>query len=146
MSVHRPGALAGREERGSGTLSTVFGVMVFLTLMMFASHLLLNLWLMSAVDGVAHDAATDVATSGADDAALAQVQQQAITEARTALGAYGTRVRFEFEPDATGRAVTLHVVAPELSLLPSLAGDLVGESGLDRRITVVRELPSNDVP
>ena len=58
MTAPLQGAATGgrRDERGSGTLSTVFGVGVFLILLMFCAHLLLNLWLMSSVDAVAHAA------------------------------------------------------------------------------------------
>lgn len=120
-------------------MSSIFGVTVFLVLLMFAAHVTLNLWLISAVDSVAHDAATDVATSGAHDDELAEVEAEAIVNARAALGGYGRRVDFVFEPDGSGRAVVLHVTSPELRLLPRLAGDITGIGGLDRRITVARE-------
>jgi len=139
------GAATGgrRDERGSGTLSTVFGVGVFLILLMFCAHLLLNLWLMSSVDAVAHDAATDVASSGAGDAELPSVQAQAIERARAHLGEYGDRVRMAFEPGAADQVV-LHVVAPELTLLPRAVADLAGIGGLDRRIVVHRERPDEE--
>lgn len=129
-----------RDERGSGTLSSVFGVGVFLILLMFCSHLLLNLWLTSSVDAVAHDAATDVAASGAGDAGLPAVQQRAIERARADLGEYGQRVQLTFEAGGPDRIV-LHVVAPELTLLPRIVADLTGIGGLDRRIVVQREHP-----
>lgn len=136
----RPG-----DERGSGALSSVFGVGVFLILLLFCSHVLLNLWLTSSVDAVAHGAATDVATSGASDAELPEVEERAIARAREALGDYGARVRLEFEPGAPGDVV-LHVSAPEITLLPSIVADLSGSSGLDRRIVVRREAPDGNAP
>lgn len=126
-----------QRERGSGTLSTVFGVTVFLVLLMFCAHLLLNLWVMSSVDAVAHDAAMDVATSGADGAALAEVEQRAIERAREDLGGYGDRIGLTFESDA--ERVVLRVVAPEITLLPRAVADVTGLGGLDRRIVVHRE-------
>ena len=127
-------------ERGSGTLSTVFGVGVFLVMLMSCAHLLLNLWAMSTVDAVAHDAATDVATSGADDAHLGAAEDRALARATDELGEYGRRVRLSFEhgnPDD----VVLHVVAPELTLLPRSVAGAVGLGGVDRRIVVRRERP-----
>ena len=126
------------DERGSGALSSIFGVGVFLLLLMFCSHVLLNLWLTSSVDAVAHDAAVDVATSGADDARLADVEARAVDRARAALGRYGDRVTLTFEPAAPDRVV-LHVTAPEIGLLPPVVADLAGSNGLDRRIVVRRE-------
>ena len=127
-------------ERGTGALSSVFGVGVFLVLLMFCSHVLLNLWLTTSIDAVAHDAATDVATSGATDDQLGTVEREAVTRAREALGAYGNRVAMTFEPGGPDRVV-LHVSAPEITLLPQAVADLAGLSGLDRRIVVGREAP-----
>ena len=102
-------------------MSTVFGVGVFLVLLMFCSQLLLDLWITSCVDAVAHDAATDVATSGAEGRALHAVEAQALARAREALGAYGDRLELAFEPVTD--VVVLHV-----------HGD-----GIDRRVVVRRE-------
>ena len=128
-----------RAERASGMLSTVFGVGIVLVLLFFASHVLLNLWLTSSIDSVAHDAATDVATSGADDAHLAAIEAQAIHRAREILGSYGSRVELEFEHDPTGRAIVLHVRAPAMNLLPAAVADATGLGGTDHRIRVQRE-------
>jgi len=126
------------DDRGSGSLSTVFGVTVFLVLLMFCSHVLLNLWLTSSIDAVAHDAATDVATSGADDDELPGVRADAIDRAREALGGYGDDVELVFEASPPDRVV-LRVTAPGISLLPRAVADVTGLGGLDRRLTVRRE-------
>jgi len=131
-----------RSDRGNGVFSTVFGVGVVLVLLFFASHVLLNLWLTSSIDSVAHDAATDVATSGADDAHLARVEQRAIARARDVLGSFGDRVDLRFEPDPTGRAIILHVRAPALHLLPAFVADPTGLGGTDHRVRVARERPN----
>ena len=125
-------------ELAAGALSTSFGVGVFLTLLFFSSHVLLNLWTISMVDEAAHQAATSVALSarGADDAAT---MATAIERARQSLGDYGNRVVFDFEPDPSGQTVILRVQAPELNLLPPVASSALGISGLDRRIIVRRE-------
>lgn len=127
-----------RGERGSGALSAIFGVSVFLTLLMFCSHVLLNLWLTSSIDAVAHDAASDVATSGAPDDALPAVEERAIERAREALGAYGERTTMEFDHTTPDRVV-LHVTAPEIMLLPRALSDVAGLGGYDRRVVVHRE-------
>ncbi|MFN8050552.1 MAG: hypothetical protein U0Q22_03880 [Acidimicrobiales bacterium] len=130
-----------RPDRGSGALSTTFGMAVFLMSLMFCSHVLLNLWLVSSVDAVAHDAATDVATSGATDGELAGVEREASARARSELGAIGDRVGLEFE-DGGPDEIVLHVTAPELDLLPPFVAALAGRHGIDRRIVVEREEPN----
>ncbi|MEZ5320649.1 MAG: type II secretion system F family protein [Microthrixaceae bacterium] len=127
-------------EHGSGTLSTTFGVGVFLLLLMFASHVLLNLWIMSQVDTVAHDAAVDVAVSGASGASLSAVQAAAIHEARTALGSYGSTVLLDFSESRDDR-VALRVRAPGIDLLPLGLSAATGIGRMDRTIVVEREVP-----
>lgn len=127
-------------EQGSGTLSTMFGVGVFLVMLMFCSHVLLNLWLTTSIDAVAHDAATDVATSGTVGTARAGAERQALERAREALGGYGEWVEMAFEPASTD-TVVLRVTAPEISLLPRSIADVAGLGGLDRRIVVRAERP-----
>ena len=128
-----------RSDRGNGVFSSVFGVGVFLVLLFFASHVLLNLWLTSSIDSVAHDAATDAATSGADGAHLAAVEERSIRRAREILGRYGDRVEMQFENDPAGQSIVLHVRAPALDLLPAFVADATGLGGVDHRISVHRE-------
>lgn len=131
-------------ERGSGTLGATFGVAAVLSMLMVSSHVLLNLWVRSGVDAVAHDAAIDVATSGASDAELPEVRRRALARARDALGGHGERVDLRFEPDPTGATVRLRVIAPGLRLLPPWLAAIAGDDGLDRTIAVERELPDPD--
>jgi len=132
-----------RSELGSGVLSGIFGLSVFLLLLMFASHVLLNLWLMSSVDAIAHDAATDVAASGTSGAALARAEANAIERARQALGDLGPEVELDFVHDAdgdpAGSEVALRVVAPGINLLPPMVTAVADIGGLDRTIVVARE-------
>lgn len=128
-----------RTDRAGGVLSTTFGIGVFLALLAFSSHVLLNLWVISTVDDVAHIAATEVALSGAPDAALEAVEQRAITHARTRLGEWADKVTLDFEADPTGTNIVLHVTSRELRLLPAFATADPGPPPLDRRIVVRRE-------
>src|SRR5690349_21083982 len=82
-------------EAGSGVLGTTFGVGVFLVLLMFAAHLLLNLWVTSTVEAAAHDAALDVALSGATGAERRAAEARALERARASLGRFADQVRFE---------------------------------------------------
>jgi hypothetical protein len=133
-------ATGGTAERGSGVIGTTFGVGVFLVLLMFSAHLLLNLWVTSTVEATAHDAALDVALSGALPGRRRAVEDAAIARARASLGRYADRVDLEFEPAGPHR-VALRVRAPEVRLLPPIAADVFRLGGLDRRIVVEDEAP-----
>ena len=122
------------DESGSGVISTTFGVGTFLVMLIFASHVLLNVWVISSVDSVAHDAVTDVATSGASYDTRAAVEARAATRARPALGEYGGDVDFEFR--STPQEVVLVVTAPELALLPPHLAKAVGLDGFTRTLVV----------
>ncbi len=118
-------------------LSTTFGIGVVLTLLYFAAHLLLNLWLISLVDDVATDAAVTVARipEGED---VSHAEAVALARARRSLGRLGDEVHLVFEP-AGDDTVVLHVRAPELRLLPAGVADPLGVDGIDRRVVVRRE-------
>ena len=127
-------------ERGTGVLSTTFGVGVVLLLLFSAAHVLLNLWVRSTVESVTTDAATRVALSRAAPGDLAAVQRRAVADARSDLGSYGERVQMDFETDPAGRSVILHVRAPAMNLVPRLLGSDLGLGDIDRRIVVTREV------
>ena len=55
------------DERGAGLVSTLAGVTMFLTLLLFAVHLVLNLYGASTVTAVAFDAARIAAGSDGDE-------------------------------------------------------------------------------
>ncbi len=131
---------AGPTDRAGGVLSTTFGVGVFLSLLAFSSHVLLNLWVITTVDDVAHLAATEVAISGADDSQLAGAELRAISRARTRLGEWGSKVTLQFETDPTGTNIVLHVTSDQLHLLPAFTNADPGPPSLDRRVVVRREL------
>jgi len=121
-------------------LGTTLGVAVFLVLLMFAAHLLLNLWVTSTVEAAAHDAALDVALSGVTGSERRTAEARALERARASLGRFAAQVRFEFEP-AGPNQIALHVTAPELHLLPPVAAAVFDLGGLDRRIVIDSEDP-----
>lgn len=91
MAVRRPVG-AGRDERGSGPISTWIGFVVFLGMLLFTVQALLNLYATSVLTSVAYDAARQVA--GADGRAGAQ--QNAEAWARQMLGRFGEDVTFDW--------------------------------------------------
>ncbi|KAA0235961.1 MAG: hypothetical protein JJLCMIEE_00608 [Acidimicrobiales bacterium] len=121
-------------------IGTAFGVMVFLSLVFFAVHILVNLWTISAVTGVAHDAARDVAGSGidlADPVAFDQETSAATARAVELLG--GLDVQFDWTADVAEGEVELRVTADSVRLLPRIAGSNLGFDGIDRRMVVRME-------
>ena len=64
------------EEGGAGLVSTLAGVTMFLTLVLFAVHLLLNLYGTSTVTAVAFDAARIAAGSDGDERAAARYAEE----------------------------------------------------------------------
>lgn len=120
-----------RDERGGGPLSAWFGFVVFLALLLFAVQVLFNLYSTSVVTSVAYDAARKVAGARGGPASVPQAE----SDARRALGQYGSRVSFEWA-QTDGDAVVLRVRARNPSmLLPAMAGPVAfGE--IDRTIRV----------
>ena len=100
-----------RRDRASGTLSSVFGVTVFLAFMLLATHVLINLWVASLVDHVAWDATRRAATDPRYAEVPAQVQAESLAWARARLGDHADRVQLQFVDDPSGRSVILRVHA-----------------------------------
>lgn len=125
----RRGSAAG--ERGTGLTGTLTGVTVFLALLFFAVHLVLNLYGASTVTAVAFDAARIAAGSDGD-------QSSAEAHAVGLLGGYAERGALELTWQSDADVVRLRVVAhhPSADLLPfvDLPFDVT-----DRTIVVRRE-------
>ena len=84
----------------------MFGVMVFLVLLLFAVQVLFNLYATSVVTAAAFDAAHQVADAGGDPAA----QAHALDHAHHVLGRYYDKVRFDWV-GSDDQHVQLHVHA-----------------------------------
>lgn len=127
----------GSPERGSGLLSTSFGVGAFLLLLLFGAHVLLNLWAASSVGQAAHLAAEEVARGSVwNDAA----ETRAIGRARDGLGTYGNRLSFQVGGRGTDEVV-VEVEGPGISLLPDALAGTVGLDRIHRRVVMRREEP-----
>lgn len=128
-------------ERGSGVLSATFGIMVFLSLLAFCTHLLVNLWMRASVMDIAVGAATSVALSEArSPTELRQSESDAIVAARLELGTISERVNFEFIDQGDPSQVRLHVTCENLALLPQLGSLDPAPDPIDRVIVIHREL------
>lgn len=117
-------------EGGVGLLSTLTGTSVFLALLFFAVHLLLNLFFASVVTAAAWDAAR-LAAGSAGEVASAEAH------ARDLLGERAEAVSFAW---GTGPgSVTLTVTATNPSLLWPGLMEAVGVEELTRTVTVRAE-------
>jgi hypothetical protein len=130
------------DEEGAGLLGTLLGVTVFLTLLLFAVHVVLNLYATSTVTAVAFDAAREVA--GADGGP--EVERAAEARARAVLGRAGSveRLRLAWaypstDGDGEPDVVELRVRAESPStFLPGVSLPL---ASVDRIIRVRLERP-----
>ena len=144
-AMEAPAAAATRrsDESGTGVVASVFGVGVFLALLMLAVQVAFVLYARSTVSAAAFDAARLV--SGATAASsgpsgLASSEAAATAHLRALLGGYGDRAVVEWSVGAQEVSVTVTMRLP--MLLP--IGIPGGSSLADVRRTVVlqRELVS----
>jgi len=118
------------DERGSGPLSTWFGLVVFLALLFVAVQILFNLYATSVVTSVSYDAARRVAASQGDPAVVAAAE----AEARRALGRYAPQVSFEWSTDGDLVALRVRAHTPT-AVVPATAGRFAF-ADIDRTIRV----------
>jgi hypothetical protein len=136
MSIRRSARSAAdpsRDQRGTGVISSIFGLFVVLLLMLLAVQVVYDLYATSAVTAAAYDAARVVA--GADGGADATSAAEA--GARQALGRYGDRLQFTWTLD--GDVVVLHVVARNPSFLPAAVRRPLGVDAVDRTVRLRTE-------
>lgn len=119
------------DDRGTGLISTVAGVLVFLMFLLFAVQLLFALYASSTVTAVTSDAAHRAASPSAPDLGTVEA------EARANLGRVGDSARFTWstaDTDADGEAdtVVLEVVATPPRFVPPSVGGVVGFGEIHR--------------
>jgi hypothetical protein len=119
-------------EAGTGVISSITGVFVFLVLLLFAVQVTYDLFATSAVSAAAYDAARVVA--GADAQGRASATTDAEAQARRVLGRYGDRVTFTWRVDADW--VELQVVAVNPGFLPVAIRRPLGADVVDRTIRI----------
>jgi hypothetical protein len=124
----------GRAERGSGVFSSMFGLFVFLLLLLGAVHVSHGLYARSMVTNAAHDAARHVAgyASAANRDEARDIEAERFTER---IGLPRDVARLEWHPDDPD-VVAVRVVAETPSLLPAGLRDIFGIGGTDREIRV----------
>jgi hypothetical protein len=123
---------SGGEERGAGLVAATAGVSVFLVFLLFAAHVLYNLYATSVVTAAAYDAARVVAGAEARGN-VRDAEAQGGARLRALLGRYGAdHLELVDFSESTNDVVVLHVRARNPSLLLGRSPFRV----IDRRVRV----------
>jgi len=127
-------------EAGVGLVGSLAGVTVFLSLLLFAAQVVLNLYATSAVTAAAFDAARVVA--GGDGGPGFELAAEA--HARRLLGRYGENVTFQWaypdvDGDGAGDEVHLRVQARSAGRLLPRMDDRLPFASIERTVVVRAE-------
>jgi hypothetical protein len=136
MSIRRSARSAAdrsRTQRGTGVISSIFGLFAVLVLLLLAVQVVYDLYATSAVTAAAYDAARVVAGADGGPGAIAGAEDGA----RQALGRYGERLEFSWTVD--GDVVQLHVVAKNPGFLPAAMRRPLGVDAVDRTVRLRTE-------
>lgn len=126
------------DDRGSGVLSTTFGIAVFLGFLLFSVQLLLNLYATSTVTAITYDAARAAARHGRPPTASEVATAEA--NARAQLGPAASSARFEWDlSDPEHLALRVTLATPRL--LPLGLDRAVGLDVVERSVEVRIEQP-----
>ena len=125
-------------EDGTALVGTLFGVTVFLLLLLFAVQVLLGLYTTTVVTSAAADAANEL--SHAPDPTDRRVQQEISDRAADRLGAFGRGSgQFALDWEGTdGDTVVVTVHAHKMTLVPAAFGSALGNR-IDRTLRVRTE-------
>jgi hypothetical protein len=119
-----------RDERGTGVIGTLVGVLIFMTLLLVAVQVLVRLYATSMVTSAAFGAAEDVATAASGPAAVPGAQAAALSQ----LGSWGAAHTTFTWLEVDGERVVLEVRAQPPGFV-----HLLGTGAIERTITVRTE-------
>jgi hypothetical protein len=118
------------DEAGSGPISTVFGVAMFLGFLLLATQTLVHLYASSTVSSAVFDAARRGAAEGGGGCSVA------VPRARSLLGDYGQRDGAEVSCSETTGSLRLTFRGPTPANLIGGFGAAIGRGGIERTATV----------
>jgi hypothetical protein len=119
-----------RDEAGSGPISTIFGVVIFLGFLLLATQTLVHLYASSTVSSAVFDAARRGAAEGGGGCTAA------VARARSLLGDYGQRNEVELACSDTTGSLRLTFRGPTPANLIGGFGATMGRGGIERTATV----------
>lgn len=121
-------------DRGAGIISSLFGLMIFLVFLLFATQLLFSLYATSVITNAAYDAGRQVAQTG--DTAVGNARFEG------AVGSYEADVAFSFE-GGTGFAdadvIIVTVTGENPTLLPDRFAQPLPFANVERTIRIRNE-------
>lgn len=121
------------DEAGSSSITSVFGVAIFLGFLLLAAQVLIHLYVTSTVTAVAFDTARRAATDGGDCAA-------AELRARSALGGWAADPAEVVITCTQGADLTtVRIAGPSPALGLRIYGQLSGAPTIDRGASVRTE-------
>lgn len=132
------------DQDGSSSLTSVFGVMIFLGFLFLATQVLVHLWATSTVTAVAFDEARRVSAATADGTVAGGCDEHVEPRVRSRLGSWGQQasVRCTANPERP-EAITVRVTGPTPAR--SLAGfGFTPVSDIDRSATFLTETPPDE--
>jgi Flp pilus assembly protein TadG len=121
------------DEQGTGLVSTILGVWMFLLFLLLGAQVLIYLYLASVLTVTAFDAAR-VVSGAAAGSNRAQAQAQAEADALEDLGSFAGQVAPFDWSGTTADDVILTVSADTPNLLPGAVADLIGMDTLERTV------------
>jgi hypothetical protein len=134
------------EERGSSSLASVFGVMMFLGLLLVATQVLVHLYATSMVTAVAFDEARRASAAGADGTVRGGCDAGVEPRVRSRLGRWGASASVECRASSSDPGtVTVRVTGPSPARSLAALG-VVAVSDIDRSATFRTEVPPADDP
>lgn len=129
------------DEAGSSSVTSVFGVMILLSLLFLATQVLVHLWAVSTVTAVAFDEARRVSAASSDGTLAGGCDDRVEPRVRERLGAWGRSAAVTCAPHpARPEAITVRVVGPT----PARSLARIGFSpvaDIDRSATLLTETP-----
>lgn len=132
---HRPCA---PEEGGTGLISSVFGVTIFLTLMIVGVQVVYALYARATVGLAAYDAAEMVSGANAASAgAVTLAEASANAHVADVLGGYGGHALITWRVNQNFVAVTVRVASP--TLIPYALAHSMGIATATRTVVLRRE-------
>ena len=133
-------------EAGSSSVTSVFGVMILLSLLFLATQTLVHLWAVSTVTAVAFDEARRVSAAAADGAHGGGCDDEVAPRVRARLGSWGQTATVTCRPHpARPEAVTVRVVGPTPARSLARSG-FSPVADIDRSATYLTETPPGGSP
>lgn len=111
--------MASNNQRGSGLVSSLFGVCMMLLVVLAATNVAVNIYTRSVVSAAAHDAARRLA---AEESQSTGSLEEAEARARQQLGNLGRSASTSVVASRSGDFVTVSIATRTPSLLPSAFG------------------------